>query len=202
MWGGARIRSRLSPGQHETALYPAKCSAPTAHNERSITQPLTSECAPLGTPAHLGRSSAVSARFGDRGGSSPVDRRADKLRTLTQRGEAEPAQIITVEPVRIVIPIAPQMGRPTGSSSGSTSGFVRVPSLVGGNRRSRVTRRARPQRGPHLRPWCFYELRGCLLGVLRSGPLTLVCWEVPGRQGEQVPVHNGWQPKRARGGRS
>ena len=68
MWGGARIRSRLSPGQHETALYPAKCSAPTAHNERSITQPLTSECAPLGTPAHLGRSSAVSARFGVPGG--------------------------------------------------------------------------------------------------------------------------------------
>lgn len=40
-------------------------------------------------------------------GLPPVDRRADWLRTLTQRGEMEPAQIITVEPVRIVIPSDP-----------------------------------------------------------------------------------------------
>jgi hypothetical protein len=43
---------------------------------------------------------------------------------------------------------------------------------------------------------------GNFLGFPGLGPLPLLCWGSRAEKGEQVPVHNGWQPDKARAGRS
>ena len=88
--------------------------------------------------------------------------------------------------------------------------IVRVPSLVGGSRRSRVRRRARSQREPTSSSFVVYVFPGVfekcgsgnLLGVFETRTFAPVVLGGPGRQGGQVPAHDGWQPENARAGRS